>query len=502
MHKRQVVINAIMSVAQVVVLGALLLVLYRYLLATIGVEQLGIWSLVLAATSVTRLTTLGLSGSVVRFVAKYVSRAEDYNVAGILETATLSVGALIGLALLVVYPFANWLLARIVPPNAVAPALSLLPYALVSLWLTTIASVFQAGLDGYQRMDLRSMLLMVGTGLQLVLVFLWVPRYGLMGLAYGQVVQGLALLAGSWVLLRRQLPILPMIPYRWRRDLFSEMVPYGANFQIVTVASLLYDPMTKALLTSFGNLSMVGYYEMASRMVLQLRSLMTSANQVLVPAVADLHEREPAAIRAIYRDSYSLLTYVAFPAYCGFIVCLPLVSEILVGRYERKLVLIATWLTIGWFFNMLSAPAYFVNLGTGYVRWNTVSHLAIGALNGGLGLLLGRAYGGWGVILAWVFSLSAGSYIISFTYHLQNQIPLYELFPRQSGRLALASGIAGACSLAVYYQLRGSLGVVIVGIVMVIGFMGIVALPLWAHPMRRRLLGWVAQTFPRTKEAT
>jgi len=68
MQRRQILINAIMSVVQIVVIGIVLFILYRFLLNTIGVEQLGIWSLVLATTSVTQIASFGLSGSVVKFV--------------------------------------------------------------------------------------------------------------------------------------------------------------------------------------------------------------------------------------------------------------------------------------------------------------------------------------------------------------------------------------------------------------------------------------------------
>ena len=37
-------------------------------------------------------------------------------------------------------------------------------------------------------------------------------------------------------------------------------------------------------------------------------------------------------------------------------------------------------LTIGWFFNSMNAPTYFVYLGTGRLRWNTLAHIAMGIM--------------------------------------------------------------------------------------------------------------------------
>ena len=61
LQKRRLLINAIMSVVQVVVTSGILFVLYRFLIRTIGVEKLGIWSVVLSTSSVAGIANLGLA---------------------------------------------------------------------------------------------------------------------------------------------------------------------------------------------------------------------------------------------------------------------------------------------------------------------------------------------------------------------------------------------------------------------------------------------------------
>ena len=138
MLKRQVFKNAFMSVTQIIVNGGILFVLYRFLLHTIGVEQLGIWSLVLVTTSVTNVANFGLSGSVVKFVAKYIARGEKENASKVIQTASLSVGVSIGLALIIGYPVIKWVLGIVVSPQHLPSALTILPYALFSLWIMAI----------------------------------------------------------------------------------------------------------------------------------------------------------------------------------------------------------------------------------------------------------------------------------------------------------------------------------------------------------------------------
>ena len=491
MQKRQVLINAIMSVVQIVVISAILFILYKFLLNTIGVEQLGIWALVLATASVTQIANFGLSGSVVKFVAKYIARRENENVSGVIQTAALSVGALVGLFLIIGYPIAKWLLRLVIPYESLPYAIAILPYAFLALWIMVITSIFQAGLDGYQRIDLRSLLLMGGAVLHLFLCFQLAPTYGLMGVAYARVIQNFTILLGSWLLLKRHLPLLPIFPYKWDKGLFKQIIGYGINFQVISVTSMFYDPITKALLSKFGGLSMVGFYEMASRMVQQLRALIVSANQVLVPAIADLKEKVPEKIQSVYLTSYQLLFYLALPLFSLIIVCTPIISEIWIGHYERVFVIFATLLAIGWLLNTLNAPAYFAYLGIGELRWNVIAHIAIALLNAGLGFLLGVFYDGMGVVVAWVFSLALGSSIIFLSYHLRHKIPLIELLPRASRIIIVACLIGILSTLIIQVKLNHAFNAIILNTIILFSFSIIVFIPLWLHPMRKRLIGWV-----------
>lgn len=482
-----------MAVAQVVFSAVILFVLYRYLLVTIGVEQIGVWSIVLATTSVSCIGELGLSGSVVKFVAKYIARGDMDNASGVIQTATISIGVLIGGVLIIAYPLLVWILERIVPAPGLKDALSILPYALTSLWVAAIARAFQSGLDGCQRIDLRGLIMIVGSVCNLLFVLVLVPDYGLLGLAYGKIIQAGTVLLISWILLRRELSNLPIIPHCWHQTLFSEMIRYGINFQIISIMVMLTDPVTKALMSRFGGLSILGYYEMANRLIVQFRALLVSANQVLVPVISGLQETMQERIQSVYKDSYRLLTYLALPLYAGFMGAIPIISEVWIGHHETVFVVFAMVLTAATFFNILIGPAYFSNLGTGRMCWNAISHITIGVLNGGLGFMLGIFYGSIGVVIAWAVALFVGSSIVIFAYHAKHHIPLRELLPGENFWLALASGAGLTLNLFIYYRFNTWMSISMLGTICVLAFIAIILLPTWFHPMRTRMMGWFAR---------
>lgn len=491
MQKRQILINAIMSIVQVLLVGGVLFILYRFLLKNIGVEQLGIWSLVLSTTSVTQIANFGISGSVVKFVAKYIARGEHDNVSGVIQTASISIAIFMGLILLVGYPIIKWILGIVINPESFKLALEILPFSLFALWLIMIANIFNAGLDGSQHIYIRNIILMAGMVFFLLLCFVLAPAYGLIGLAYAQIIQNFVILMCAWILLKRYQPLLPLIPSQWNKSLFKEIIGYGVNFQVISISIMFYDPITKALLSKFGGLSMVGYYEMANRMVLQFRAFITAANQVLVPAIADLKERSPEKIKSVYLTSYQLLFYLSLPLYSIVIVSTPIISELWIGHYERVFILSSILLSIGWFLNTLHVPAYFANLGTGELRWNVSSHVAIAVLNTGIGFLLGALYDGTGVVVGWVISLAIGSSIIYLTYHLRNKIPLIELIPKASRIILIICLMGIFCGFFIQYKFNSAFNIITLNSVIIFVFLMIIIFPLWLHPMRKQLMGWI-----------
>ena len=491
MEKRQVLINAIMSVVQTIAVGLIVFVLYRYLLKTIGVEQFGIWSLVVATTGVAQIANFGLSGSVVKFVAKYVARDEYETASQVVQTAALSVGFFLGFVLLVGYPWAKWVLGWVLPVKSFPSALEILPVAFIAFWLLIVTSVFQAGLDGIQRVDLRNFLLIAGSIINLILCYIFAPSYGLVGVAYARVIENFTVLLGTWFLLRRNLSSLPLFPYKLQRKLFKEIFFYGINFQLMSGITLLYDPITKAFLSKFGGLSLVGYYEMASKMIWQLRGLVVSATYVILPTIASMHEKMPEKIQSLYLASYQLLFYLALPLFSLIIVCIPLISEIWIGHYERIFVVFSTLLAVGWFVNTLNAPAFYANLGIGEIRWNVIGHILIAFLNVVLGVALGAFYGGVGVVVAWVSSLAVGSSFIYLSYHITHRIPMIDLLPRGSRSIIVTCLVGILIAVGVNSKIDHSSSTILLSSTTILLFLIIVFLPFWHHPMRGRLMGWV-----------
>lgn len=465
--------------------GVVFFVLYRYLYDRLGVEQIGVWSLVFAATSVSRIGDLGLSAGVVRFVAQALGRGDTERAANVVQTVALTLGVFMAALLAIGYPLFVLALNYFIPAHSVPVALSILPYALMSLWVMIIVSVFSGGLDGCMRMDLRSLLMGLSHLAYLGFAMLLVPKYGLEGVAIAQLIQSIGLMTLMWWVLRRQMKDLPLIPVHWKLAVLKEMFGYGVNFQIITVINMLFDPVVKALMSKFGGLEALGYYEMANRLILQGRALIVEASRVMVPAVAALQGHDAEKAKQLFITSYQLTFYVAVLFYGVLGVFLPTISILWLGHYQPMFVQFSLLLNLGWFANTLSVPAYFSNLGWGRLRANMINQIIVVLCGFLVGFVLGLNYSGVGVVIGTVIGLIAGTMFLLISHIKQANLHWHTLIiPLDMSKL-LMLGILAAF-LANYGRDQQSSIIVVIGIAILCS----VSLLLfgWRNPYRMMLL--------------
>lgn len=493
---KPIIRNATAAVIQLVVSSIIMFVLYRFVLRTLGVDSLGVWSVVLATVSASRFTEFGISASITRFVAKYLGEEQGEYASYAIQTAFISVFLL----LIMLLPLAYLLLRSIFPlflsGLALAEAHKLLPYAVVSLFLTVTAGISQSGLEGCQRYDLRAFLVVGGQIVFLCAALILVPWFGLIGLAWAQVGQGGVLLIVGWLLLRRTIPNLPPCPRKWQKVQFREMLSYGVQFQISNLAIMLFDPLTKALLGKYGGMSTAGYYEMANQFVSKARALVVSANQVLVPVVANSVTFNTKQLASLYKANQQLLWFVTLPLYTVVAAGTPLLSILWIGHYEPLFVFCACMLVLAWSLNTFNVPAYFFNLGSGYIVWNMLSHIWTGVCNAILGSLLGAFFGAEGVVCAMVVALISGSAIILMQFHIKNNIPWKYLFPAEEKMLILAT----IAALAIFYFLLSKviiLNNIYIYMLHAILPLVILAMPLWNHPIRPAVQNMIGEGIRR-----
>jgi O-antigen/teichoic acid export membrane protein len=450
MSLRRLSMNAGAAIAQVVISAGVLFELYRFLLRQIGPEQLGVWSLVVASSAVARLAEFGIGGGVTRFVANDLGAGDRRRAAGTVGMSVLAVAGFIGVVCLGLQPLLHGGLGKLIADaNLLAAARQLLPWALAALWTGAVAQVFLSALDACQRGDLRVAINTAAAVGQLIAAYIMVPAKGLAGLGPVQLIQAALTLIPAAVVLAATLRVAPGAWFAPDRGRFIEIVRYGGSLQISALVQILFDPAVKIMLSSLGALSMTGYYEAANRAVVQFRSVIVAAYQMLVPYLAHRvgsGDLDTPQVRQVYRSVHALLMVIAIPYYAVIAAALPLVLALWLGRHDQAFAVIGLVCLAGWAVNTLIVSAYMLYVATGNLRWTIWSHVLIGVANLALGWLGGRLGGGFGVIAGAMLALVAGSVIVPVFFHREYGIGWREFVPAGSGPLIVVS-VLGACLL-------------------------------------------------------
>lgn len=405
--------NTIWNLLEVLVSSLVLFVLYRLILKHLGVASLGIWSLVLATTSMAKVADLGAAGGLGRYVA--VSQARDgagEDALVYVETALLTnVLFYLALGLLLYWP-AWWGLGLSIHGPAIEQARALLPFAIGSFVLQNISNVVTAALIGFHRSYQKSMLTLVTLMVQAGVALATVKTLGLRGVALAQIVQYVLLACAGWFLVVRAAGGTGFaLPWRIRMAPLRELMGFGLRLQVLNIATFLFDPFTKFAFSSLGGLGALGMYELASRGILQVRQLVVAPGQNLTPLFAAAQERDPSELKRIYENALVVIGAASITAMAGMALGSPIISLIWMHRIDPLFVTFSFILAAGWCCNTLATPGFFLGMGTGKLRWNIVGSLISTIGSPTLAWLLAKPLGPIGVASGAMIAIGSGGLV-------------------------------------------------------------------------------------------
>lgn len=243
-----------------------------------------------------------------------------------------------------------------------------------------------------------------------------------MGAAYSQIIQSFFILVVSILLLKKEFNSFFIFKFNWDFKLFKEIASFGLKFQLISIFVMLFDPITKGLISKFGGLSYLGYYEMANKLVFQIRAFIVNANQVMIPVITHSLKTKVEGVKQIYLNSLDVTIFVDVLMLIGLLLFTPIISIVWIGTFQPEFVITMVVLSISVFLNILNGPAYFSCIAENKIKLLLHSHVLTAVLNVVLGLIIGFYFKGLGVILSSSFSFIIGSLYVVFKYHKENLI--------------------------------------------------------------------------------
>jgi len=421
--KKRVVLNVITSGGQVVFVGLVYVLLYRYLLSRLGIELLGVWSVVLSTSSLANLANFGVADSVIRFVALYVAEKDDQKIKQLIFTSTIFLSVLFVLIAALIFPFANLILKAVLPEKFLKEGLVILPYSLICLIVNAINGVYASVFDGMQRNYLRNIIFSLSSLLLLVATYILVPKYKLQGVAFAQIMQSVFTSLTCLTIIVFDLKYNPL-KWNWNKSIFKQIFTYGIKYQFISLATMVNEPIIKILLGKFGGMAFAGYYEMANRLLSQARGVIVNATQSLVPLMVNLAKNE---IPAFYKKVLSNVIFFSLTAVCLIVTSGRLVSFYWIGSYQPIFYYTLIILAFSTFVNLLTSPSYFYYIARANLNILIKTHIILGLLNVLAGGLIGYFWHGYGVVFGWFLAVLIGSLYLMVYFNKDHQMAFMQL---------------------------------------------------------------------------
>jgi len=429
------------------------LFLVPLIISRVGMDGFGVWVLIAQVLSYVTVLNNGLMLAVNRLTAYHrgdtpqVNRFVSASFSVLLSAGVLVVGLSVAFSSLLVRVFPS------IPAELAGDARAVCVLVACTLCLTMVGSTFGGVLRGYQRYVHFNVVASLGVVLRVTLTMV------ALGMAQSIVAVQAAALAAALVtsalmliVARRLVRGLSIVPFSTDRSALSELLAHTRHSAARTGSTLiLYSTMT-LLVGRWGSVSDVAAFSIASRIPHYLRTFLTGAQSVFLPAITALYaKRKLAELKSLVGTGTRVsIALTIFSSLLLFVYAESILSFWLKGNVTAGTVLVLRVLILavvpgGAFDIWMSAL-----VGLGILRGLTWASVATTVCSIGLAVVL-LSVGDLPVAMAPAVALAAGLWAKSGfwlpAYALRKLGMRFAVYMRTCILPAIAAGIASALIL-------------------------------------------------------
>jgi O-antigen/teichoic acid export membrane protein len=416
---------------------------YRLIAHGAGVATLGSWSLTLGIASLASFGDLGASDAIVREVARLRSQHPGASLSRPILIGALFSFISIAFVGAVFFPTAAWLVARLSIAGPQGWTGIVLGACSLVAALNAVTNALLGAMEGYERYDLKVVVSFAGGVAIVTLTAALVPSYGLYGLAAAFVGQGVVTVGVGILVVCILSSGHRLSPFLNAPEVLKRLVTIGIPMRLAGASALFFEPVTRYVLANFGGAALVGVYEAASRLASQTRALIVAGIQVLVPRLSALRDSAPDQSLAFFRAASRATMLLSTAAFGGVALGAPLIGALIFPEPNRLFHFYSLVLGAAWLANALVAPTYFANIAEGRLKWNLIGQWMAVALNGAIGMMIGRWLQPELLVLAPVVSLIGSTCVLLLSRKIVCKVRIFYVGVPEAILLAM-DAMAGA----------------------------------------------------------
>ncbi|MBS4044346.1 MAG: hypothetical protein KGZ59_11060 [Chitinophagaceae bacterium] len=408
-------INIYSSIAITLLNSLTFFILYKIILLNLGIEQLGLWAIIIGFTSILSQSTAAVNTNIIREVAEadefsFQSKAARLMMNGLVIYVAffilLSIIVYVALAILFKENFLNYL--------------TLISLNLFAIFINLLSTVFSSVLDARKLNYIKNLFIGLANILFLTVCFFTIKNYALIGVAIAQIFQAVFLLVCILFFVLRKIKISFNSKEIDKKNILL-FFRDSWKLQGISLLVLCYEPITKFFLAKYG-LTYVAKYEIANKIIAQLRNIFAVTNQTLLAYFVNKFTEGKIAFLNYYEKISSRNIEWSVISSGILIILSPIISLFFLKELDWYFIIIFLILLFSNLINIISITPYFNFFAQKQYQIPFISHIIIALLNIVFSITLGLLFSGTGVVVAWSVSLLIGSLYIIYQFNKKEQL--------------------------------------------------------------------------------
>lgn len=362
-----IMLNLVTAVSQFIV--------YTVINRSLGAELLGVWSLVSAALSIGQISNFGFSNSLIRHLPEMLSEKNVKAITRIIGTVNfLNFTITLPLLCLLYFPALTYA-SNLLTKNQMHIFSNIIPISLAGLFTNSLFLVYSYLFDAMQKHYVRSTIQVIGWVIFLLVSMILIPQYGLIGVSIAFLVQNLFQFVLIVSIVNYNQLLGTKYPLSLDKSFFDRIFSFGVKSQYINLLTLFFDPLIKFFITKNLGISFTGAYEIANKIVSQIRNFLVGANVVIIPKII-LHKRKED-INEYYNEISK--RNMLFSITLGMLILLgsPAISYFFSGYLNESLIQNIALINLGWVCNMITSIHYYSCIGLDKMNKLVVYHVVL-----------------------------------------------------------------------------------------------------------------------------
>jgi O-antigen/teichoic acid export membrane protein len=225
------------------------------------------------------------------------------------------------------------------------------------LFINNVFTAYASLLDGLQKYYQRSIIQISGWIIFVTLSVFLVPVWGLKGVAFSFFIQSIWQLIGAMITVSGTGLFRSGVVLCFDKKSFQLVTAFGIKSQTISILVIFFDPLVKFFITKYVGLYATANYELANKIVMQVRNILVNANQVIIPKMVIYRK---AGTENSYFNSI-LARNILMSVFAGLFVIIlsPLAILFFSGKFDSSLMAAVIIINFGWMCNTITSLHYY-----------------------------------------------------------------------------------------------------------------------------------------------